>query len=138
MRTAIPGQRDLADAIADAARRSFADLFSENPGSYYYCTLVTTGQAHSPVVSAWSEEALDLSVAQELEPALVREEIRWSAADSPYCAYGESYFAAVGAMFERRPRLTPAMTRNERDAEYELRLSAMETAMVRIPAHSDH
>ncbi|MCZ7681911.1 MAG: DUF4303 domain-containing protein [Sandaracinaceae bacterium] len=56
----VPTVDELADAIRRAARAAFAQLFAERAGErFYYCTLVTTGEALPPVPSAWSHEALE-------------------------------------------------------------------------------
>jgi hypothetical protein len=106
-------------------------LFSEHPGRYYYCTLVTTGEAHPPIVSAWSKEALAASAAQErdLDP---QRTLKWSYADSPYCGYGSEYFETVNGLFAKRPRLSPVLSKAEWSAEYQVRLDAMEAAMERL------
>jgi Domain of unknown function (DUF4303) len=126
----IPSQTDLADAIAAAAQLAFRDLFAKHPERFYYCSLVTTGKAHAPFVAAWSHEALARKVAAGVSPT-----VKWSYADSPYFAYGyEEYFDAVRAAFARRPAMeaVPYGSNEPWQAEYELRLAAMETAMARL------
>ena len=94
-------QQVLEDAIASAAREAFQRLFAEHPGDYYYCSLVTTGEAHPPVVSAWSREALAAAVEGEPDIQKASAELKWSYADSPYCGYGEEHFAHVKELFAR-------------------------------------
>lgn len=125
-------QEELAELIAEAARQAFSDLFARHPGHYYYCALVTTGEAHAPVVSAWSYEALDAALAGETNPEEARLALKWSYADSPYHGFGNEYFATVNALFSARPRLTSELSSAEWAAEYQLRLDAMEAAMARI------
>ncbi|MDO5625955.1 MAG: DUF4303 domain-containing protein [Pseudomonadota bacterium] len=57
----------LSAAIAKAAKEAFLDLFS-NKEKYYYCTLVTTEEGFTPLVSAWSWEALDCVAQQNSDP----------------------------------------------------------------------
>lgn len=126
-------RHDLTEAIVEAARRAFSELFSEHPGHYYYCTLVTTGEAHPPIVSAWSREALASAVEQGNDPEALSA-LKWSYADSPFCGYGSEYFEPVNALFAQRPRLTPQLSRDEWSAEYQLRVDAMEAALSRLDA----
>ncbi|CAK7065445.1 MAG: hypothetical protein MESAZ_01852 [Saezia sanguinis] len=54
----MAGDTELLTAeIVKAAGKAFRELF-ENGESYYYCTLITTGEALAPTVSAWTWEAL--------------------------------------------------------------------------------
>lgn len=121
VRKRVPTEKQLARAIADAARATFTALFQEHPGAYYYVTLVTDGLANRPCVSAWSREAL----AAAARPDLPAEMIEWSYADSPYCLYRDDLFAEVEALFLARPD-------RSRPGEYDLRLRAMETAMATL------
>src|SRR5215813_3776386 len=96
-----PSEEDLIDAIETAAERAISALFDEHPEHFYYCSLMTTGEASAPVLTAWSEEALDRAVAElGLEE---REVLRWSFADSPYFCYGEEHFNEVQRLFGERP-----------------------------------
>ena len=53
-----PELQPLGDAIFEAAQKAFLKLF-ENGEHYYYCVLLTTGEALPPCIAAWSEEALE-------------------------------------------------------------------------------
>ncbi len=118
-----PSDAELSAAIADAARQAFAELFQTGE-HFYYCTLITTGEALPPFVAAWSHEALERCV----EPQ-DRDTLKWSYADSPYCAFGwEEYFGTVRRMFQRLPDLH-TFADSDWEAEYEARLNVMETAM---------
>jgi hypothetical protein len=125
---------EITSAITTASRKAFSALFAEHPGEYYYCTLVTTGEAHPPVISAWSREALSAAVAKEGDPVEAASALKWSAADSPYYCYGEQYFGTVKELFAHRQRLTPELPDHTWAEEYEARLGAMETAMARLDA----
>jgi hypothetical protein len=112
---------DLASAIADATRISAKELFTKYPGHYYYFTLISTGEALPPYISAWSEEAL--------AEASNNKELRWSYADSPFCAYGwDVHFGRVRTLFSERPKMDTLDVKEWR-SEYELRYSAMEQAL---------
>ncbi|KFG77312.1 DUF4303 domain-containing protein [Streptomyces mutabilis] len=127
----IPTETDLADAVHRAARAAFLDLFREQPGHrFYYCVLVTPGEAYGPALSAWSEQALAEEAARQ---GCVVPDIKWSYADSPFCCYGERHLKPVRPLFEARGELFD-LPDDEADAEFDLRLRAMETAMARLDA----
>lgn len=131
---AVPTEDELTDAIADATRRAIHDLFREHPEDFYYCSLITTGEAHPPVLTAWSREALHAAAAEAADPDDARWGLKWSYGESPYFCYGETYFGEVRRLFDLRPRMSPEMSSEERHAEYELRLRAMELALARLDA----
>lgn len=126
---AVPSQAELIRAITDAARKAFSSLFKTHPGSYYYCSLITTGEAHPPALAAWSLEALTVAVATAKNPESKREMFRWSYADSPFYCHGEEFFHEVVRLFAKRPQMTSEITAEIWEAEYRLRLDAMEAAM---------
>jgi hypothetical protein len=122
----------LAAEIAGAARASFRTLF-ENGERYYYCTLFTTGEGHTPSISAWSWEALEREAARQGDESCTRgstiaELIKWSYADSPYCCFREENFDNVKQLFMERPSMWE-LEADERNRELEFRLKAMELAM---------
>jgi hypothetical protein len=125
----MPTEDQIADAIEDATRRAIADLFQKHPEHFYYCALVTTGEAHAPVLVAWSKEAL-AGVADK--QGVAKAVLKWSSADSPYYGHGESFFADVRGLFNLRPEMSPHMTDDQWKSEYALRLRAMECAMARL------
>jgi hypothetical protein len=128
----IPNQSALTDAIADAARLAFSSLFSSCPGFYYYCTLGTTGEALPPIVSAWSHEALSAAGAGRLDREHEIQTLKWSYAESPYWNHGDEYFDEVRRLFLERPPMDYNATEAIWDAEFNLRLNAMEAAMARL------
>ncbi|MGE7953516.1 DUF4303 domain-containing protein [Lysinibacillus xylanilyticus] len=89
----------LVDEIACATEKSFLNLF-QNKEIYYYCALVTTGEAVAPVISAWSWEALE-NVAKNISKEDA-ELIKWSYADSPYWNFGSENFETVRKLFNER------------------------------------
>lgn len=110
----------LKSEIVKAARTAFESLFS-NGEHYYYVTLATDGLANTPYISAWSHEAFERDGEDD-------EEIKWSEADSPYCCWEQECFDKVEEMLIERSEL------RDTDEEYELRLSAMEEAMMELDA----
>jgi hypothetical protein len=128
MTTPIPTESDLARAIASAAETAIRKLFAEHPGRYYYLSLITTGEAHPPVLAAWSQEALEDAVKKHANSVATRWVLKWSYADSPYFCFGEEFFEPVRQLFAMRPDIH-SLNNGTRNAEYELRLGAMEAAM---------
>lgn len=108
------------------------DLFEKHPDEhFYYCTLVLIEAQGCPAVSAMSDEALERVVKKYQEEyqsdtpeEVLRSELKWSYADSPYCVYGEQYFAEVQKVTEQRD-----MDETEDLEEYEFRMDSMEKVM---------
>jgi hypothetical protein len=127
-----PSQDELTAAIADATRQAVFALFREHPGRYYYCSLVTTGEAHPPYLSAWSHEALDKAAQNDPDPPSARMLLEWSATDSPFCCYGDGFFEPVRALFAKRPRIDPMLRDDQWDAEWRFRVDAMSAALAQL------
>ncbi|MET9229011.1 DUF4303 domain-containing protein [Lentzea sp. NPDC003310] len=120
----IPSEADLADALTAAVRAAVTDLFASNPGhTFYFVTLTTPGEAFGPALSAWSHEAL--------AGRTDADDVRYSYADSPFSIVGEEHLAPVRALFAARPQVFD-LEDDEAEAEYDLRLRAMETALRRL------
>jgi len=115
----------FALAIEKATRKTAEKLFQETGESFYYFTLITTGEAHSPFVSASSVEFL------EATPVEQREYIKWSYADSPYCGYGAEYFSEVDDLFSERPDFLE-LSESMQAEEFNLRINAMVSAISRL------
>jgi hypothetical protein len=124
-----PTQNDLVDAIADGARKAFSSLFQDKPGYYYYCSLITTGEALPPALVAWSYEALAAATASDKNPEAAQRAMKWSYGDSPFFCYGKKLFEKVNSLFRERPQLTHELSNEQWEAEYQFRLDAMEAAM---------
>lgn len=129
----VPTEDELKVAIAQALRRAVTDLFGAySSHHFYYCSLVTTGEALPPSLVAWSSEALAEEVAKAKD-ASAEYFLKWSYADSPFYCYGEQYFEDVRRLFAQRP--TPTLDEPARwEAEVETRLRAMESAVAQIDA----
>ena len=127
-----PELQPLGEAIFEATQKAFLKLF-ENGEHYYYCVLLTTGEALPPCIAAWSVEALERFVN---ENAIPEEEIpyyKYSFADSPYYAFGyEEYFQQVKQLFEQRDSLIDYNNEEQWNEEYNLRLAAMVYAMKKL------
>ena len=129
----------LVSVLVKAAKKSFLELF-ENGEKYYYCVLVTVGEAYCPHVTAWSWEALEREAykksSQEggvygnFEEA--KEHIKWMYAESPYSIfkYDENFGDAV-ELFNQLPLLHD-LDEDEWEKQYTFRLDAMEAAMKQL------
>ncbi|MFD6065809.1 MULTISPECIES: DUF4303 domain-containing protein [Amycolatopsis] len=121
----VPSEAELADALTTATRAAVTDLFRDNPShTFYYVTLTTPGEAFGPALSAWSHEAL----AQRADAA----EIRYSYADSPFSIVCEEHLKPVRDLFAGRPEVFDIADDDASEAEFELRLRVMETALRRL------
>lgn len=119
----------LVSEIAKAAKKAFVELF-KNGEKYYYCVLVTTGEAFSPFISAWSWEALDRETSK-LPNDEETEFIKWSYADSPYMCFGEEHFKKVKELFNNLPSIDN-LKGKEWEEQFNFRLNAMELAMKQV------
>ncbi|MFE2873260.1 DUF4303 domain-containing protein [Embleya sp. NPDC059259] len=127
----IPTEADLTEAVYRAAGAAVSDLFREYPEhDFYYCALVTPGEAFGPSLSAWSTQALAAAAGGSPAEADL---LRWSYADSPFCTYGERHLAPIRGLFDARPQVYE-LPDDEAEAEFELRLGAMVAAMARLDA----
>ena len=124
-------EAELTEMVYGAAKRAFTELFKQHPDEhFYYCSLTTDGAASGPAFTAWSAEALRKAVAEDPEPnkALALQMLKWSYGESPYFCFMDELFEPVREAFQSRPELDGPLW----DAEYELRMRAMETAMCRL------
>lgn len=117
----------LVRIIQEATQRAISKLFEEHREKFYYCSLITTGEGLCPIISAWSEEALEREAQGEEDVEEAKYYLKWSYAESPYFAYGEEYFNEVDNVF--RERMSKLDTIEERDKEIELRINSMEKVM---------
>lgn len=122
-----PEQFELKEAIFRAVENAARALFSHRNEHFYYFSLITSGEAHAPIVSAWSHEAL------AFVPEDQRAFVKWSYADSPYFDFGAEYFEQVRKLFSQRPRIS-ALRETARDDEYAFRFFAMEAALTELDA----
>jgi hypothetical protein len=122
----------LVDAITDAARAAISQLFKEySVHRFYYCSLITTGEGHAPVISAWSTKALAAAVKELGDDPKALKELKWSYADSPFNCYGEQFFGEVHRIYSARP-MSYSLSSKEWQFELETRLKAMEKALARL------
>lgn len=120
----------LVEIIQDAAYKAIKKLFQDHKEKFYYCSLITTGEGLCPIISAWSEEALERTAKVEQDVERAKYYLKWSYAETPYYAYGEEYFEDVNRVFlERMRKLT---TEKERDHEIQLRINSMEKVMYNL------
>lgn len=117
----------LVDIIQSAARKAFSKLHEEHKETFYYYSLITTGEGLCPIISAWSKEALN-RVASEMEDVEeAKLYLKWSYDETPYFAFGEDFFEDVNKVFLERMRIL--MTEEEMEREIQLRINSMEKVM---------
>lgn len=115
----------LVNEIKIAITYSVKELFDNHPNEdFYYISLITSGEAHSPILSAWSyQELYKLSENDKEREQL----IKWSYADSPYTMYKNDYFHNVEQIFESRD--VEGINEKVLNDEFDFRINAMVTAM---------
>jgi hypothetical protein len=111
---------ELKEAIKEAVKKSVAELFKTDE-NFYWLVLITTEEAHPPIISAWSVEALS-KYNNDIHK-------KWSYSESPYFNYGQKYFEKTNELFGLRPEMNEKMTDKEWNEEYDFRLSTMEMAL---------
>ena len=116
---------DLVEKIEDAVEKAVTKLFEDHKENFYYCSLITCGEAARPVLSAWSWEALD-RLSENDEDKL---DLKWSYADSPYCMFGEEFLSELDDIFQERPRVEDIDDDDEYDKEISIRINSMEKAL---------
>lgn len=117
----------LVIIIQEATQKALNQLFHTHNEKFYYCSLITTGEGLCPIISAWSEEALE-RVANEVDNVEeAKYYLKWAYEESPYFAYGEEYFRDVNKMFLERTK--NLKTDKEREREVRLRINSMERVM---------
>jgi hypothetical protein len=124
---------DLTCAIKLAVLQAATELFARHPGHYYYFSLITTGEAHAPVIAAWSDEALEEAVKNEVDKENAKWGLKWSYADSPFYCFGEDHFSEVNRLFSLRP-IVYGLTDDKWKSEVILRMGAMEQAIAELDA----
>lgn len=117
----------LVEVIQNATQKALSKLFEEHKEKFYYCSLITTGEGLCPIVSAWSEEALERIANEEEDVEDAKYYLKWSYEETPYFAYGEEYFEDVNKVFLERMR--KLATEKEKDREIQLRINSMEKVM---------
>lgn len=120
---------NLVSAIKEATRKAVSLLFKEHNEKFYYCSLITDGEGHCPLISAWSEEALNTMLENKVDNNELLE-LKWSYADSPYYAFGETFFDNVNFMLCKRDK--KIYNEEDFDIEFAIRINSMEKAMAEL------
>ena len=47
-------KKELLDNLEKITEKSLKELFEKNREKFYYCSLITDGEGHCPIISAWS------------------------------------------------------------------------------------
>lgn len=118
---------ELVSVIQEATKKALDKLFCVHNERFYYCSLITTGEGLCPIISAWSEEALERIANESDNVEETRYYLKWSYDESPYFAYGEEYFRDVYKLFSER--MSKLITDKEKDHEIQLRINSMERVM---------
>ncbi len=123
----------LVEIIQSATEKALLKLYEEHNESFYYCSLITTGEGLCPIISAWSKEALE-RVANESDDDVEEAKyyLKWSYSETPYFAYGEEFFEDVKNVFI--DRMNKLKTAEERQREVQLRINSMEKVMHNLDA----
>ncbi|POP40410.1 hypothetical protein CHU32_27570 [Superficieibacter electus] len=121
-------EEELLIEVEKAANIAFCELL-KNEEHFYYCSLITTGEALSPSIAAWSHEALVRYLIENNYNEGDAKFIRWSYAESPYFNFGIDYFEHVNRLFSLRPKMDYKVSKSDWDVEFNIRLKIMETAM---------
>jgi len=120
---------NLVALIESATQKALEELFREHKEKFYYCSLITTGEGLCPVISAWSEEALERVASEMDDVEEAKYYLKWSYGETPYFAYREEYFTEVNKVFiERMQSIT---TEEEWDKEVLIRINSMERAIMK-------
>ena len=120
----------LVMIIQEATQKALDQLFYKNNERFYYCSLITTGEGLCPIISAWSEEALEKIANESDNVEEAKYYLKWSYDESPYFAYGEEYFQGVNKVFLER--MNKLITDKEKDREIQLRINSMERVMYNL------
>ena len=118
--------------LKEAAGKAIVSLFHDHNENFYYCSLITDGEGHCPIVSAWSWEALERMAQKEDDPEEAEYFYKWSYADSPYFAYGEEYFSEVSKLFLENIERMEDMDEDTYEQEFDLLLHIMECVMAEL------
>ncbi|MBO4391132.1 MAG: DUF4303 domain-containing protein [Lachnospiraceae bacterium] len=125
----------LVQMIREAAGKAFGKLFAEHDETFYYCSLITIGECECPYISAWSLESLEREAAKGADPEEDKRLLKWSYADSPYCAYGyEEFFQELRAEYSLRTKRLDDDDDEAYDTEMDIRMNSMEKAMQELDA----
>jgi hypothetical protein len=126
----------LVQELAEATKKSFLKLF-ENGERYYYCALITSGEAFCPAPAAWSWEALEREAYNypqygEFEEA--KDSLKWSYAESPYFCFGwDEYFITIRELFTKLPHPHDLLGNYEEwEKQYDFKMRIMELAMKQV------
>ena len=105
----------LVEIIQSATENALIKLFEEHDESFYYCSLITTGEGLCPIISAWSMEALERVANESGDVEEAKYYLKWSYSETPYFAYGEEFFEDVKNVFIDRMNKLKTAEERQRD-----------------------
>lgn len=107
---------DLTAEIVRGTRLAVRQLHDAHPGPFCVYALATSGEALRPYLIVTPDDAT-----------------RWDLPDSPFAVFGDEHLAGLEALFTARGDLFD-MSAEEAQAEYDLRLASMESALRALDA----
>ncbi len=132
---------ELVEVLEAATRKVFQKLKEKHNEKFYYFSLIVSEATTCPYPVAWSEEALERAVLEDIEEDAededinqVRENLKWSFGDSPYYAYCQEFFKPVeDVIYKKRGHLMDtSVDLEEFEKEFQLRLNSMERVMANL------
>lgn len=120
-------KKEFFEKLYKASKAAFEKLLAINE-RFYYCTLTITGDGLTPVISAWSYEALERECGDDEE---VKYDIEWSYADSPYYAWEYESFHEVEELLENCSSIDD-LSEEEWEKEIDARIDIMEKVMRKL------
>ncbi len=120
----------MVDILQMAVQNAITSLRTVHNEEFYYYAFIFDAGLH-PYISAWSYEAYEKSI---IENQINEEDNvwwKWNYADSPYVVYGyDEFFHEASKFLDERAN---KMSKDELyDAEWNVRISAMEEALKRL------
>ena len=121
---------ELIKALVKAAGTAFLSL-KETTKEHFYFYVFIFDQGLHPYISAWSYEALEKSIIEQLISDEEKSWWKWDCADSPYAVYGyDEFFGEVSELLDQR---ADQLSIDELyGAEWVTRMNCMEEAMKRL------
>ncbi len=131
MNNSIP---EIEKELTNAIEKTIVNLKKDYPNdNFYYFALTTVEEALSPGHSIWSEELLEKEAKKQAEEnnenyITVKQEIRFSYADSPLFYHYKKYFKKVESLFMARTNIFE-LNDKDYDKEFNLRINTMIKAL---------
>ncbi len=125
---------EIEEELSIAIKQTIVALKKDYPSDHFYYFALTTGEeALSPGHSIWSEELLEQEAKRQAEESqrdyrALKEDLRFSYADSPLFYKYEKYFKKVESLFRELPNIYD-LNDADYDKEFKLRIGTMIQAL---------